>query len=309
MLELPKLVRHLRSQRPEIVIAAANNMALIAAIAFQVARIDGARLYLKTTNPIASSRHTGLIRAIRRASYRAIFGWMAGVWTLSPEESREMIALYPEHAQLFRDVFNPYVTPAMLTPVAAAPPPRAGAKRVIAVARLERQKRLERLIRAFALVGHADAELLILGEGEERAALTALIDTLGLRERVSMPGHVADVATPLRTSDLSVLTSDYEGLPAAVLESMAANCPVLSTDCFPSARALLESSEGCGVIDSTEPAALAAQIDRFLDHPRPTRLRAVAERYSIASGIASHVAAMLPPGVALPAPQGAASVR
>jgi glycosyltransferase involved in cell wall biosynthesis len=107
-----------------------------------------------------------------------------------------------------------------------------------------------------------------------------------------MPGYVPDVAGSLHRSDLFVLTSDYEGLPAAVLEAMAAECPVLCTDCFPSARALLENAEGCAIIDNTEPDALAQQIDRALAQPRPTRLKEVAELYSIANGINSHVAAL-----------------
>ena len=289
-LGLPKLVRALRAGRPDIVIAAANNAALVTAIAFRLAKLGDAKLYLKTTNPIASSRHQGAIRKLRLWGYRAVFRWVTRVWTLSAEETREMVAAFPRYASLFRDVANPYVTPAMLAP--ASPAQASPDKLVISVARLDRQKRLERLIEAFAHLRHRDARLLILGEGEERSRLTALVRSLGLEDRVAMPGHVADVATPLRSADLFVLTSDYEGLPAAVLEAMAADCPVLSTDCFPAARALLGGTDGCGVIDDRNPVAIAGLIDRYLDRPRPTGLSDVAERYSIANGIRSHVEAM-----------------
>ena len=53
---LPALVRMLRRERPEIVIAAANNVALVTAIAFRLAGLGGSRLYLKTTNPIPEFR-------------------------------------------------------------------------------------------------------------------------------------------------------------------------------------------------------------------------------------------------------------
>ena len=203
-----------------------------------------------------------------------------------------MATAFPEYSNLFRDVANPYVTPAMLGPVSVSPAPYAGCKRVIAVARLTRQKRLERLIAAFAHVTDRDARLLILGDGEERAGLTALVAALGLQDRVSMPGHVTDVTPSLQAADLFVLTSDYEGLPAAVLEAMAVNCPVVSTNCFPAARSLLAETDGCGIIEDTVPKALAALIDEYLQRPKPTHLRAIAERYSIANGILSHVSAM-----------------
>jgi glycosyltransferase involved in cell wall biosynthesis len=286
---LPALVRALRARQPDVVIAAANNVALVTAAAVIAAGLDRADLFLKTTNPIAGSRHRGLVGWLRRTSYALAFRRYDGVWTLSEPETGEMVAAFPSHAHLFRTVANPYVTAAML---ALRPRRTAPGVTVIAVARLTRQKRLERLIRGFSRVAHPDARLLVLGEGEERAALTALVADLGLGERVTMPGHVNDVAAALHSADLFVLTSDYEGLPAVVLEAMATDCPVLSTDCFPAARALLAAAPGCGIIEDTAPDALAAMIDARLDRPRPTGLRAIAERYSLENGVRSHVTAM-----------------
>jgi glycosyltransferase involved in cell wall biosynthesis len=77
-----------------------------------------------------------------------------------------------------------------------------------------------------------------------------------------------------------------------MLEAMAANCPVLATDSFPCARSFLEQRDGCAIIERADPSSVAALIDHALAAPRPTGLRAVAERYSIANGIASHLAAM-----------------
>ena len=107
-----------------------------------------------------------------------------------------------------------------------------------------------------------------------------------------MPGYVPDVAQALHDADLFVLTSDYEGLPAAVLEAMAADCPVLCTDCFPAARTLLTNSEGCAIIEDVSPQVLARQIKIALAQPRPTTLRKTAELYSIANGVRSHVDAL-----------------
>lgn len=288
---MPALAEALRDRAPTDVISTANNTALVTAVALRLARLPGCRLFLKTTNPIASSRHRGLLRALRLWSYRLIFRWTDGVWTLTPQESDEMRLQFPEHASLFRDVANPYVTSAMLAPTS---PPLASSGRptVITVARLTAQKRLDRLIAAFAKVRHPHARLLILGEGEDRPALTAQVAALGLQDRVQMPGYTRDVAAALHAADLFVLTSDYEGLPAAVLEAMAANCPVLCTDCFPGAAWVVGARDGCALIDADDPAAVAAAIDERLTRLRPQSLRAFADRFSITNGVESHLSAM-----------------
>lgn len=289
---LPAVAHHLRMVQPDAVIACANNVALASAAAVGLAGLRNAKFFVKTTNPIASSRHKGAVRAIRRWSYRGIFRRTTSVWTLSPEESEEMRQAFPAFAAQFRDVANPYVTPAMLALPDAAKVREPG-KTIITVARLTAQKRLDRLINAFARVKTPGARLVILGEGEERASLGALIGRLGLEDRIDMPGFVWDVAAALHSADLFVLASAYEGLPAVVLEAMAANCPVLSTDCFPAARALVGNAQGCAIIpDGDDADALARQIDGQLELGRPTQLRAIAERFSIANGVLSHIAAM-----------------
>ncbi|WP_308515404.1 glycosyltransferase [Sphingomonas flavescens] len=290
---LPGLVRHLRDAKPDALISTANNMALVTAIALRIARLRRCRLILKTTNPIATSRHRGMVRAFRLWTYRTIFRWTSAVWTLSEDESGEMRQEFPEFATLFVDVANPYVTPEMLANHQTKGPPTSG-RTIVTVARLTAQKRLDRLIAAFARLSHPDTRLLILGEGEDRASLSALVAELGLQDRVSMPGYVEDVSRSLHESDLFVLTSDYEGLPAALLEAMAANCRVLSTDCFPAARNLLGHATGSGIIEDSKPAALAKLMDRYLELPRPTDLRGIAESYSIDNGIRSHLNALLP---------------
>lgn len=288
---LPALARHLRTHAPDTVISTANNTAWISAAALRMSGLRNCRLFLKTTNPIARSRHKGPVKWIRAAGYRRVFAMSDGVWPLSAEESVELRDEFPRFAPLFREVFNPYVTPAMLADSEAETALR-NEKTVLGVGRLTAQKRWDRLIAAFALVSDPQARLTILGEGEDRAALQAQIDRAGLGDRVSLPGYASDVAGALGRADLFVLPSDYEGLPAVVLEAMATNCPVLCTYCFPAARAMVGGTEACAIIERSDPQSLATLIDAHLNNPRPTHLRAVAERYSIANGVASHLAAL-----------------
>jgi glycosyltransferase involved in cell wall biosynthesis len=290
MLHLPEYARFLRRARPDWVLSTGNNMNWVTAAGLKLSGLTTTRLVMKTTNPIVRPRDKLLARTIRRAGYRRAFRAADAVLTLSDAETRQLQAMFPREASRFRTVINPYVTPDMLR---ERPFERSEAERlVLAVGRLQPQKRMSLLIRAIAHVTTPGSRLVILGEGVERPRLEALVRDLGLSDRVELPGFDPDVGTWFARADLFVLPSVYEGLPAVVLEAMAANCPVVSTDCFPAARELVAGAEGCALIERPDPVLLARLIDERFAEPRPTSLRALAETYSIENAQRSHVEAV-----------------
>lgn len=293
----PRFVARLRQARPDAIISTANNMNWPCALGRWRAGISGCRVAMKITNPIVRAHDKGLFKRLRWLGYDRAFAAADAVWPLSDAETRELAAHFPRAADHMRTVANPYVTPAMFA-AGQALPPSAPLKQVIAVGRLAPQKRLDLLLQAFALIGRDEAHLTIVGEGEDRPKLEAMVQSLGIADRVTMAGFKADVTPYLQSADLMVLPSVYEGLPAVVLEAMAVNCPVVSTDCFPCARELLGDAPGCGIIESTEPAALAQMIRAHLVQDKPVRLWERAMPYAIEAGIQSHVDALTAIGVA-----------
>ena len=104
---------------------------------------------------------------------------------------------------------------------------------IVTCGRLTEQKNHAMLISAFAEVvkQYPYATLKIYGEGALREKLQNQIDSLNLNEKVFLMGATNDVAKALQTADLFVLSSDYEGMPNALMEAMAAGVPCISTDC------------------------------------------------------------------------------
>lgn len=284
--QFPAFVGHLNKARPDIVMSTGNAMNWITALGRSRAASTACRLVLKTTNPIIRANDSGLVAMIRAAGYARAFSSADRVLTLSDAETRQLRAAFPGAADRFRTVINPYVTPRMLAADAPAAVPRI----ILGVGRFEPQKRFDLLLRAFARSSDQQSRLVLLGDGADRPALQALAVELGIAERLEMPGFVTDVAPWFARASLFILSSNYEGLPAVVLEAMAANCPVISTDCFPAARALVGTAEGCAVLESADAIELAQLMDARVGLPRPTQIRAIAERYSINNAIRSHVA-------------------
>lgn len=105
---------------------------------------------------------------------------------------------------------------------------------IVGAGRLTSQKRFDVAIRTLEILRrhHAvDANLLILGEGEDRPALGQQARDLGLADRVFLPGHAVNLAAYLRRASVFLLSSDYEGLPRVLIEALAVGCPSVATDC------------------------------------------------------------------------------
>lgn len=106
-------------------------------------------------------------------------------------------------------------------------------KEIVAVGRLRPQKNYPLLLKAFSKVHqqHPDYQLRIFGKGNCLAELEGLTRELDLCEAVTFEGFQKDVHEAMVDSDIYVLSSDFEGMPNALMEAMAMGFPVVSTDC------------------------------------------------------------------------------
>jgi glycosyltransferase involved in cell wall biosynthesis len=103
---------------------------------------------------------------------------------------------------------------------------------VVCIGRLSPEKDQRTLMRAMALLpAELPWRLAIVGDGAERPALEALARELGLEDRVSFTGYVADPFAFTMRARVAVCASIYEGLCNAIIEALACGTPVVSTDC------------------------------------------------------------------------------
>lgn len=112
---------------------------------------------------------------------------------------------------------------------------------LVTCGRIVKRKRIDILIKAIAeLTGRNDIfELLIIGDGEEKVVLERLTEQIGVASRVHFIGHVTNPFNYIARSQFFVLTSESEGLPNVIIESMLCKTLVISTDCPTGPRELL----------------------------------------------------------------------
>ena len=154
-------------------------------------------------------------------------------------------------------------------------------RRIVAAGRLLPIKGFDVLVEALGRLG--DADLRIMGEGEERARLQSRIDAAGLGERATLLGHLPPEAmrAELRAGRVFAMPSRGEGMPLALLEALACGCPAVATPV--GAIADLLGGEAGTLVPVEDAAALAGALGRALEGEAGlTRAgaRALAERYS-----------------------------
>lgn len=100
---------------------------------------------------------------------------------------------------------------------------------VLMAARFSKEKDYQTLIRAF---NHLPSrfKLIMCGDGIERQACEMLVKELKLENRALFLGNRSDIYSIIKSSDIDVLSSYFEGLPLSVLEYMAAKKPVVATN-------------------------------------------------------------------------------
>lgn len=137
-------------------------------------------------------------------------------------------------------------------------------KTVLGVGRLHPQKNFPLLIAAFARFyeTHPDWRLVIYGEGEMRGALEALAKALP-NGAVALPGQTDALPEKLFECGVFALSSDYEGMPNALIEALAVGTPCVATDCpVGGCAALLRDGENGLLVPTGDEAALARALCR-----------------------------------------------
>jgi glycosyltransferase involved in cell wall biosynthesis len=111
------------------------------------------------------------------------------------------------------------------------------------------------------------AKLVILGEGPERKRLEALIEELGMKREILLPGYLENARRYLPKFNVLVLSSVTEGLPIVLLEAMEAGIPVVATQVGGIPEALEHGNAGV-LVSRSDREPLAEGIRFVHDNPQ-----------------------------------------
>lgn len=146
--------------------------------------------------------------------------------------------------------------------------PSSATATIVCVARMEMVKNHPMMFEALKLLQSrgADFRLQLVGGGELRDEYQSLCARLGIGDRVEFLGYRDDIPEILAAADVSILTSIKEGVPRAILESMATGLPVVATHIPGNVDAVRDGETGYLVaVDDVE--ALADRLAKLIADP------------------------------------------
>lgn len=262
----------LRRDRPKIVFTSANDVACLVlalrAFGLPVPRVVVAQ-HLSLSGPRMSS--TNLRRAkleatrwlMRRLLPRA--DAIVAVTKALAHDVGEELSLPVDRINV---IHNPAVTPDIDVRIrenVAWPWQADGVPTIVFAGRLEKVKRLDLLIDAFAAVrAKIESRLLIVGAGPLEGWILQQISAHGLAPHCALIGYRANPLPYIHRSDVLVLPSDHEGFGLVLVEAMACGTQVVATDCPHGPAEILGDGVYGQLVPCGDAGALATAITQVL---------------------------------------------
>lgn len=243
------LIKYIRDNKPDIVLCTLTNANVVMLLAAFFSRCAPAVVIREA---IEMSEHLSRVQGFKfkalSALSRFLYPKADAVVALSKGVSNDLEKRFRNLKHSVKVIYNPGPSEQELSigghPSGLFLKSKESSFVLVALGRLHDQKDYPTLIKAFAKIRkEVRSNLWILGEGEERAKLEALVFELGMENDVFMPGFVKDPYPYLKAADVFVMSSKYEGGPSSMLQAMACKCKVVSTDAPSGPAEFLENGE------------------------------------------------------------------
>lgn len=137
---------------------------------------------------------------------------------------------------------------------------------ILALGRLVREKRYDRLLEIFSKLKDKSWKLLIVGDGYQRRMVETLIDDYDLFDRVILAGEQKEVDRFLSESRIYALTSDIEGFPNALCEAMAHGLASISYDCVAGPGDIIQDGVNGILVEEGDSDRFVRELDLLIEN-------------------------------------------
>ena len=266
---IPFHFRCLKAEKPDVVMTVTESMNYYGYF-LNVLRVIKCKWIIRSGNNIfAEARSKGLIsgkflQLLLRKSYQRADHLI----TISNGAKSSILKKFTIPTENITTIYNP-IDLKKIKKMASSPCLNGLEKPFfLGIGRLAKQKRFDSMIRAFyeSDVHSRGYQLIILGEGPERASLQKLVNNLSLNEHVKFMGFQNNPYAYLRRAKCFLLSSEWEGFAHVIAEALACDTEVISIDCKFGPSEILSNGKYGKIIDSNEPNLFRNAIRRFVEN-------------------------------------------
>lgn len=264
------LYRYMSMDKPDILVTALMNnwvLGVASVMGYQGQIIISERTVFSQL--LAEQR--GILSRGRYFFSRRLYPKANGITAVSIGVAEDLFRLGLASKEKTRVIYNPVISDdflAMANAEMSLPIMACDRPNFIAVGRLCEAKNYPLLLRAFLRVRRAiPCRLVILGEGELRLMIEAMIQELNLQGDVCLPGFVQNPFPYVTAASCFVLSSNREGLPGALIQSLACGTTAVSTDCLSGPAEILDGGKLGFLVPTGDEKTMAEAMLRALSSP------------------------------------------
>lgn len=299
---LRKVTEYLRANRPTALISPFEVTSVVAILAKWLAA-SRTRIVVRLSVALSRHKRVWFKKMLERITVSLLYRFANAIVAVSKGVARDFSSYSGIPESRLTVIYNPIISEQFVhdkNETATHPLLEHALQQpiILGVGRLTEQKDFHSLIRAFNRVEKSRrARLIILGEGEDRPSLEKLISELHIQDMVDLPGIVLNPLTFMKKASVFVLSSRWEGLPGALIQALACDCAVVSTDCPSGPFEILDAGRYGHLVPVGNVESMASAIEEVLDgdHRIPPQtwmnqydVNKVVTQYKNVLGISSH---------------------
>ena len=296
---LVPLTTYIRKKQPDFLVSALNTANIVSILA-KLLSLRKTILLVTVHNTLSMAASNPKFRRTRLIPklMSSLFPIANGIVTVSKGVAEDLASVTGLNRDSIEVIYNPVITPEVRTlsqqPCTDAWVNDPTTPTLLGIGRLSPQKDFANLLEAVAIVvKQRPVKLIILGEGDLREDLEAQIADLKLTQYVKMPGFVKNPYSYMKNADLFVLSSQWEGLPTVLIESLFCNTKLVSTDCPSGPKEILAAGRYGLLVKPKDPTDLARGILETLDNNNVLIPDESWERYTLEYSISHYLSYMI----------------
>ena len=263
------LITYLRQNKPGVLLSPFEVTSVIAILAKKIFNVS-TKVVIRVSVHLSRRKRTAKWKKILE---RFVVSWVYpsadGIIAVSQGVAEDLAVYTGIPFERIKVIYNPVVSEQLLQDAQRPVHHKYFADNdcpvVLGVGRLAEQKDFSTLIKAFDILHKKiPSRLIILGDGEERSSLEELIHSSGLQDQVDLPGFDVNPFAFMKKASVFVLSSKWEGLPGVLIQAMACDCPVVSTDCQSGPSEILNGGKYGYLVPVGDIDAIAASMEATL---------------------------------------------